>query len=249
MIEGFKGAAKDEDSDVTWNSLSTYVQKRVPAKVREIFGTQGGAQSPNALNNLAGEPAVLARIMPGTRLTPTPEPSKSEAPELLISPFDEKEAGDKRRAWARHLQLEEKRKNSIGMELLLISPGRFAMGSSESPDDLTNAVPISTREWFASEQPVHRVIISRPFYMGKYEVAKGQFKQFVDETGHKTDAEKDGKGRMGYTRDKDNLLVQGSSYTWRSWGVNQGGESPVVNVSHDDAVAFCEWLHISVCTT
>ena len=43
------------------------------------------------------------------------------------------------------------------------------------------------------------VTISQPFYLGKYEVTKGQFKKFVEDTGYKTDAEKDGKGGWGYT--------------------------------------------------
>jgi formylglycine-generating enzyme required for sulfatase activity len=59
------------------------------------------------------------------------------------------------------------------------------------------------KDWFAGERPVHRVTISQPFYLGKYEVTKGQFKKFVEDTGYKTDAEKDGKGGWGYTGNKD----------------------------------------------
>jgi formylglycine-generating enzyme required for sulfatase activity len=75
-------------------------------------------------------------------------------------------------------------------------------------------------------------------------VTKGQFRKFVDETGYKTDAEKDGKGGWGYTGKKDDSVPfeQRPNFTWRDWGVDQGDESPVVNVSHNDAAAFCEWL-------
>jgi len=46
-------------------------------------------------------------------------------------------------------------RNSIGMELILISPGEFLMGSSTGVEN---------------EKPVRRVQISQPFYMGKYPV-------------------------------------------------------------------------------
>jgi formylglycine-generating enzyme required for sulfatase activity len=86
------------------------------------------------------------------------------------------------------------------------------------------------------------VTISQPFYLGKYEVTKGQFRKFVEDTNYRTDAEKDGKGSLGYTGDKDKPFKERPAFTWRDWGVDQGDNSPVVNVSHNDAVAFCEWL-------
>ena len=49
---------------------------------------------------------------------------------------------------------------SIGMELVRIPAGAFQMGSHEGYD---------------SERPVHRVRISEPFYMGKYEVTQAQW--------------------------------------------------------------------------
>jgi len=51
-------------------------------------------------------------------------------------------------------------RNSIGMELILISPGEFLMGSEDGESD---------------EKPVRRVQISQPFYMGKYPVTQAQW--------------------------------------------------------------------------
>ena len=45
----------------------------------------------------------------------------------------------------------------------------------------------------------------KPFYLGAYEVTVGQFRKFVADSGYKTDAEKDGKGGYGGTRQKANL--------------------------------------------
>jgi formylglycine-generating enzyme required for sulfatase activity len=50
--------------------------------------------------------------------------------------------------------------NSIGMELILISPGEFLMGSEDGGS------------W---EKPVRRVHISQPFYLGKYPVTQAQW--------------------------------------------------------------------------
>jgi formylglycine-generating enzyme required for sulfatase activity len=205
-----------------------------------LFGTEGGEQSPNLIGNIAGEPAVLARIT-GTPV-PTPTPPQPEQPALLNAPFDKDEAKAKRAAWAKYQQIDEERKNSLDMELVLIPAGRFSMGSTKTVDELMNVFPYAKKEWFDLERPVHPVSISQPFYLGKYEVTKGQFKKFVEDIGYKTDAEKDGKGGQGYTGNKDNAVEQRPGFTWRDWGVDQSDESPVVNVSHNDAVAFCEWL-------
>jgi sulfatase modifying factor 1 len=166
----------------------------------------------------------------------------SRAPELLVAPFDEKEARAARKAWAQYRQIDEEHKNSLGMEMILIPAGRFSMGGPETAEELMKAFSYAKKEWFGGERPVHRVTISQPFYLGRYEVTKGQFRRFVENTGYRTDAEKDGQGGIGYTGDKDKPFEQRPNFTWRDWGVDQSDESPVVNVSHNDATAFCEWL-------
>ena len=55
-------------------------------------------------------------------------------------------------------------KNSIGMEFVPIPAGRFLMGCS------TEAEPCE-----AGEKPRHEVTISKPFYLGKYEVTQAQW--------------------------------------------------------------------------
>ena len=51
-------------------------------------------------------------------------------------------------------------RNSIDMELVLLPAGEFMMGSDYYEPD---------------ERPVHRVVISKPFYLGKYEVTQAQW--------------------------------------------------------------------------
>ena len=55
-------------------------------------------------------------------------------------------------------------RNSIGMEFVLIPAGEFMMGSDHYQPD---------------EKPVHKVAISKPFYLGKYEVTQAQWQEVM----------------------------------------------------------------------
>ncbi len=120
--------------------------------------------------------------------------------------------------------------NSIGMKLKLIPAGEFLMGSPESDKDASG-----------DEKPQHRVRITQPFYLGIHQVTRGQFERFVEATRYQTEAEKDGKGGYGWDA-SSNKWVQDPKFTWRSPGFDQTDDHPVVNVSWNDALAFCDWL-------
>jgi formylglycine-generating enzyme required for sulfatase activity len=120
--------------------------------------------------------------------------------------------------------------NTLGMTLKLIPAGEFLMGSPESDKDAEN-----------DEKPQHRVRITQPFYLSVYQVTRGQFRQFVDSARYKTEAEKDGKGGWGLDV-ATGKWVQNRTFTWRAPGFDQTDDHPVVNVSRNDASAFCEWV-------
>jgi sulfatase modifying factor 1 len=123
--------------------------------------------------------------------------------------------------------------NSLGMKLLLIPHGTFQMGS-----------PAGEKGRYDDEDPRHEVQITKDFYLGRYAVTRGQFRRFVEATGYQTEAEKDGKGGWGYDETKDGKggFPQKDTFNWRRTGFEQTDEHPVVNVSWNDARAFCEWL-------
>jgi formylglycine-generating enzyme required for sulfatase activity len=120
--------------------------------------------------------------------------------------------------------------NTIGMRLRLIPAGEFLMGSPDWDKDAKD-----------SEKPQHRVRITRPFYLGTTEVTVGQFRRLVASTGLRTEAETDGKGGVG-RRMVNGKFEQGPRYTWRDPGFPQTDDHPVVNVSWNDAIMFCNKL-------
>ena len=87
------------------------------------------------------------------------------------------------------------------------------------------------------EKPAHEVTISRAFWLGKTEVTVGAFGRFVAEKGYRTTAEVEGWAYAfdGTKWDKK----QGAN--WRSPGFAQSDDHPVVDVTWDDAVAYCTW--------
>ncbi len=130
--------------------------------------------------------------------------------------------------------------NAVGMRMVLVRPGKFVMGSS----------PAETRriqsEWNVDESllqpegPAHPVRISRPYLLGKYDVTVGQFRRFVNETGYRTVAEKQGWGWV-YDDSKKHWIKK-SGASWKNTGAEDVDDYPVVLVCHSDAEAFCYWL-------
>jgi formylglycine-generating enzyme required for sulfatase activity len=123
--------------------------------------------------------------------------------------------------------------NSIGMKLRLIPAGEVLMGSDESDPDAEDDEKVAGKK--------HLVRITRPFYLGTTEVTVGQFRRFVESARYKTEAESDGKGGFGWD-EHAGTFKQAPKYNWRSPGFTQTDDHPVVNVSWNDATAFCGWL-------
>jgi len=94
-----------------------------------------------------------------------------------------------------------------------------------------------------SEGPQHSVRISQPFRLSAHEVTVGQFKAFVEAMAYKTEAETDGSGGTGQVEAGGRWdWKKGPEFNWRNPGYPQTDRHPVVNVTWNDIVAFCEWL-------
>jgi formylglycine-generating enzyme required for sulfatase activity len=171
-------------------------------------------------------------------------------PPVAVAPFDAEQAKEHQQAWADFLGVPVEMTNSIGMKLVLIPPGEFMMGSSdeaiakllkEAEEEGLLSKLLAQR--IRSEAPEHRVRIARPFYIAVHEVTVGQFKAFVEATGYKTEAETDGRGGNRQVEVAGKWKWdQRPEFNWTNPGVQQTDAHPVVNVTWNDAVAFCEWL-------
>ncbi len=121
--------------------------------------------------------------------------------------------------------------NSLGMKFVLVPSGKFLMGS---PDSDKGA---------GDYEKQHHARIARPFYLGVTEVTVGQFRRFVEKTGFRTEAETDDEGGTGFDAAAKKQQQEPKS-TWRHPGFDQTDEHPVVNMSWNDAVAFCNRLSV-----
>lgn len=138
-------------------------------------------------------------------------------------------------------RLPETITNTIGMQLKLIPAGEFLMGRGESAAAIARRFDVRA-EQYQDEQPRHRVQISKPFYMGQHEVTRGQFRRFVEATAYETEPERDGQGGYGWNALQQRLQGRDPRYSWRNTGFEQTDRHPVVNVTWNDAAAFCKWL-------
>jgi formylglycine-generating enzyme required for sulfatase activity/serine/threonine protein kinase len=131
--------------------------------------------------------------------------------------------------------------NSLGMKLVVIPAGEFTMGANDAELGRIEGQFQIQRAMVADESPAHRVRITKPFLLGVHEVSIGQFRRFVDSERYVTDAEKGPNGAYGLNASL-NAFQQHSTFNWRNTGFAQSDDQPVVNISWNDANAFCSWL-------
>jgi formylglycine-generating enzyme required for sulfatase activity len=99
--------------------------------------------------------------------------------------------------------------NSIGMKFVRIEPGTFMMGLTDQ----------QARRLVAPHHPLHRVTLTKPYYLCAFETANRDYERF--DPGHK-------KHRPFYQRK--------GRESWNS------EEHPVEPVTWQDAMKFCRWL-------
>ncbi|MBN8624805.1 MAG: SUMF1/EgtB/PvdO family nonheme iron enzyme [Planctomycetes bacterium] len=223
-----------------------------------LFGETSGykwAEWPNNTNPIAPSGAVQGQsrcagfLVEWDTLGPAIGTSQGSAPPIAKAPFDAAQATAHQAAWAKHLGTEVVKPNSIGMQMVLIPPGEFMMGSSDA--DVTLALKIAEEtkldktslQRIQEERPQHRVRITKPFRLCAHELTIGQFAKFVEQAKYKTQAEEFG-GNSSTTK-LEEARPDRLTQTWRTPGLTATAitdDSPVTQVSWNDAVAFCNWL-------
>ena len=126
--------------------------------------------------------------------------------------------------------------------MVLVPEGEFIMGTTDSQlDEAARGNPV-LRELFKHEQPQHTVYLDS-FYIDKYEVTNAQFEKFVTATGYVTDAERE---NWGFVWEGGEVWPQIQGANWRAplghgSTIRDKMNHPVVQVSHNDAVAYAKW--------
>ena len=102
-------------------------------------------------------------------------PLTSTTKNLLVAPFTEAKAKEARKEVAKILQKEVEEKTDLGkgikLEMVLIPAGKFIMGSppSEKSENLN----------LYDDEQQHKVTLTKPYYMGKYEVTQEQWESVM----------------------------------------------------------------------
>jgi len=128
---------------------------------------------------------------------------------------------------------------------VLIEPGVTYRGNERN---LQTDFPYTNVQQYygASERPVHYAFLTKPFFLSQTEVTVGEFRKFVEATGYVTEAEKSGRGIVGWSpsdeRGERRDFAQKPEFTWKNPGFEQTDDHPVVGVSWTDAKAYCDWL-------
>ena len=103
------------------------------------------------------------------------------------------------------------------MELVKVMPGTFRIGSEDGADD---------------ERPTREITLTKPFYVGRFEVTVGQFVAFLNHGGYKKKMRRTDMAKAG-------IIYRDKTYEAASDDVK---DQPIVTVSHEMARAFCKWL-------
>ena len=128
---------------------------------------------------------------------------------ILIAPFTEAKVKEIQKSVAKILQKEVEEKVDFGkgikLDLVLIPAGKFIMGTPASETGRNN------------NEPQHEVTLTKPFYMGKYEVTQEQWE-----------------------------AVMGTGFLWFGGNPssNKGAKLPVTDVSWADCQEFIKKLNV-----
>ncbi|MHC4755904.1 MAG: formylglycine-generating enzyme family protein, partial [Planctomycetota bacterium] len=126
--------------------------------------------------------------------------------------------------------------NSVGMKFVRVEPGKFEMGVGKTPLP-TDLLPVfrgrglfdSLYEGDYDEKPIHKVKITKPFYVGVFEVTNYQYELFDQE-------HKKFRGEGGSRTTKSGKKIKGVE------GYSIKDNEAVTYVNWYDAQAFCQWL-------
>ncbi len=128
------------------------------------------------------------------------------------------------------------------MALAYVPAGAFLMGDSGQGDDATDAL--------SKERPQHRVTLSA-YWIGKYQVTRGQYRLFMNAGGYATRSYWSADGWAWKTGGNHTQPLYWDAQ--QNWGnppgvFTQTDNHPVVAVTYYEAEAFCKWAGLRLPT-
>ncbi len=220
-----------EEKDAVKGFFAEYEEDREAKRLRGVlkeisFSPNFNPDALHAIIYLSAPPAAE----PAKPVLP-PETSAEPAPELAQEIIFEKPAPPVMRGEGKAAPIRDASRLPIGgMEFVKIPKGSFLMGSTkdnELADD--------------DEKPQHTVEIAYDYWLARFILTNQRFAEFIQDTKHQTTAEKEG----GWSP-KEGKFVKGIDWAHptdpkENWKDKE--DHPVVQVSWDDAMAYCKWLN------
>jgi formylglycine-generating enzyme required for sulfatase activity len=118
------------------------------------------------------------------------------------------------------------RHRTTGIELLLVPPGEFVMGRTLGDEERPSGSGIDTvRD--PKELPAHRVVITKPFYLGRFEVTESQWLKVMGDLPQVMYPRAGAGPRMAPEEVKQRVRAPGA-------------RRAIDEVSWDDAMRFCQ---------
>jgi formylglycine-generating enzyme required for sulfatase activity len=122
-------------------------------------------------------------------------------------------------------------KSSLKIDMISIPASSFMMGNSGVGDDKKHANP--------NELPQHSVTLTA-YSIGKYEVTRGQYRQFINAGGYTNSAYWSTAG-WSWKGSRTEPAFWAAEQTWGKTTFTQTDNHPVVGVTYYEAEAFCKW--------
>jgi len=207
-VDGFLDKCLAPDADERFQNINE--MKRFLKGVKSDSGTGIGRKVKAAQETAARRPGARQAGVKEEKKRPrkreeVKRDAKPAAAREILKRFGLRRLKDS--SYSRGGLPKEARHTKSGIQMVLVPAGEFTMGSEGG---------------YPAEKPAHRVKITRPFYMGRYEVTVKQWKKFLSEAKY--------RWKKNYSK------------------YSPGDNYPIVCVSYRDAQAFCEWAGLSLPT-
>ena len=163
-----RGPAKGESRVLRGGSFLNYVSiARSSSRYDLSPSTRDFNSGFRLVRTIDFKTAVVATTVP----KPEPAVVMPASGNLLVAPFNEAKAKEVQKEVAKSLKMEVEEKVDLGkgieLELVLIPAGKVMMGSPAS------------EEGRSADETQHEVIITKPYYMGKFEVTQEQWEALM----------------------------------------------------------------------